>query len=395
MAHSHARTRLVAGVMTGTSLDGADAAVVRVDGSGLAMRARVLGSWSGGLGGAGEGLRRAAAGERLTALEFGKLGRALALACAEALRAAMNAAGVGRVGSVAAHGQTVAHEPPVSVQVLNGSVLAREVGAPVVFDLRAADLAAGGEGAPITPIADAVLFGGGDAGRVVVNLGGFVNATVLPTGRLGDAGYAERVKAFDVCACNHVLNRAAVRGWGSAFDEGGARAAGAEPVSGAVDAVAAVLRGQAERTGAGRSLGRTDEAHATLDGLLASHDAAAVARSSAEAIAAVVVDRIADAVRAGAGVVLAGGGARNAALAGAIGRRAEELGGAVVLSDELGVGVSEREAAAMAVLGALCADGAAITLPGVTGCGAPAPIAGVWAPDPTGSGGAPKGMVER
>ncbi|MHC5002661.1 MAG: anhydro-N-acetylmuramic acid kinase, partial [Planctomycetota bacterium] len=74
-------------------------------------------------------------------------------------------------------------------------------------------------------------------------------------------------------------------------------------------------------------------------------------------------------------IVLAGGGVRNAALVGAL---AASTAPPVVLADAAGVPADGREAAAMAVLGALCADGVPVTLPSVTGCRAPAPLAGSW-----------------
>ena len=123
----------------------------------------------------------------------------------EVLHAALEA----RADLVVAHGQTVFHAPPASWQLLNAAPIARAVRAPVVFDLRQADLAAGGQGAPITPLADWIMLrahGPAAAGRAIVNLGGFCNVTILPSG----AG-PEGVRGMDVCPCNHLLDGVARR----------------------------------------------------------------------------------------------------------------------------------------------------------------------------------------
>ncbi len=105
-----------------------------------------------------------------------------------------------------------------------------------------------------------------------------------------------------------------------------------------------------------------------------------LAATAVQAVGTVIADSV-----SAAGVddvIVAGGGARNRTLVDVLRRR---LPVPIRLSDELGVPVTVREALAMAVLGALCADGVPITLPRVTGCRAPAPVAGVWTIGATGS----------
>jgi anhydro-N-acetylmuramic acid kinase len=120
----------------------------------------------------------------------------------------------------------------------------------------------------------------------------------------------------------------------------------------------------------GRSLGTGDESFAWVEETrsLSGDDAAATA---CEAIGRV----IGESLRGFATVLLAGGGARNRALVAAIGRHA----GRVRLIDEFGIAATHREAIEFAVLGALCEDRVAITLPAVTGVPEPAPISGAWA----------------
>jgi len=350
--------RVVVGVMTGTSLDGIDTVVARIEGVGLRMRARLLLHRSDALGPVADGLRRAAAQEPLNAGELACLALQLGERLAEAIEAARIEAGVGVPDLVAVHGQTIVHKPPVSWQLVNPAPIATRLGCPVVFDLRQADLAAGGQGAPITPLADWVLFREASTRRAVVNLGGFCNASIV-TPDLDD------VLGFDVCVCNLVLDAVARAALGASYDQDGRAARSGLSDREAVDALRATL--DAQRS-ARRSLGTGDEAVAWVTEHAQRLSGADLAASAVAAIggcinAAVTEHDVKD-------IVLAGGGARNLALA-------EAIHGAV-LSDQLGVPIEAREALAMAVLGAMCADGVPITLPQVTGCRAPAPVAGTW-----------------
>ena len=386
------RVRIVAGCMTGTSIDGIDVAVAEIIGSGLALRVRLLASVSmeldGRQGPLAAELRQIAEQVPLAAGQVADVSRRFALLHADAVRAAAAKAQV-RLDLVVPHGQTVFHRPPVSWQMFSPAVLARELGVPVVCDLRAADLAAGGQGAPITPLADWVMFrnvregageavGGGasEGATAVINLGGFANFTVLPPGG------PERICAGDICACNHVLDQLARGRLGAAFDRDGAAA-----MAGRADAVRgaeleAICGAQAR---GGRSLGTGDEVQRWIDRALASElSGPDLCATACGAIGAVIGRAVAGAA-AGSGadlgaVLLFGGGARNAAVAEAIGRVVFEAGGRVRAGESTGVGAGEREALAMAVLGALCQDRVAITLPQVTGLppGVAAPVAGVW-----------------
>ena len=235
-------------------------------------------------------------------------------------------------------------------------------------DLRQSDLAAGGRGAPITPLADRVLFGQDGVARLIVNLGGFCNVTVLSQPR-SQKGAAEGFDGFDLCACNHVLDQVARETLGAEYDAGGRAAARGKPHSGALASLAALLARQCDER---RSLGTGDEP----TGWVAAHrgrvPADDLAATAVEAVAATIADALGslDADE----VIIAGGGTQNAALVDALRHR---ISRPVRLSDALGVPAKAREAMAMAVLGALCADGVPITLPRITGC-QEATVAGSW-----------------
>jgi len=285
------------------------------------------------------------------------------------------------------HGQTVFHQPPISWQLANPAPIAKQFSCPIVSDLRQADLAAGGQGAPITPIADWIFFRDERKRRAIVNLGGFCNVTILPatnadassspSPRTGTSSCRSTpddlsgIRGFDVCACNQVLDAVARAALHKPFDEDGAAARRGRAKPHAARTLMKALNQQ--RTGR-RSLGTGDEStHWVNNQLQAGWSGEDIACSAAHAIARC----IAEALRAHDidEIVLAGGGARNLALTDAI---ADASNVTVIRSDGLGVPIDAREAMAFAILGALCADGVPITLPQVTGCAEPAPISGVW-----------------
>ncbi len=340
--------------MSGTSLDGIDAAAARIEGRGYGLRARLIDHRRDGLGELGTALRGAAAQAPVTSGELAGLALALGRRYAEVIGPL---AVRRRPDLIAAHGQTIVHRPPVSWQLLNAAPIAERLGCPVVSNLRQGDLARGGQGAPITPIADWVLFARDGCRRAVVNLGGYCNVTLLGPrtdgARPGASGPA--VEGFDVCACNQVLDGVARRALGVPYDEGGRSAASGRPDPRAAAVLSAVLE---EQRRSGRSLGTGDEASGWVSAFAGRLAPADLAASAVEAVARCIAGAL---VPHGPDeVILAGGSARNAALLQALHRHADLP---CMTSDTLGVPVEAREALAMAVLGALLADGAPITPP--------------------------------
>ncbi|MDX2117933.1 MAG: anhydro-N-acetylmuramic acid kinase [Planctomycetota bacterium] len=371
--------RVVVGCMTGTSLDGIDAAIVEIHGRGLAMQARFIAGASRPLGTCAAALRRLAdqqpitSGEIATALhEFAAPHVAAIQEAIRANGAASNTANLS-LDLICVHGQTVYHKPPVSWQAMQPAPIARAFGVPVVFDLRAADLAAGGQGAPITPLADAVLFGDPSSARAVLNLGGFANFTVLPAAA---AQSPHTIRGGDICACNQLLDAVARTALGAAFDDGGAIASSGSPDAALLTQLTDIL---ARQSSGGRSLGTGDE----LMDWVAAHASAApatLAATATHAIAKTISQRLRDECdRAGVtaldAVIVAGGSVRHRPLMDAIARG---TGARVVTSEAFGVPAAFREAACFAVLGALCQDRVPITLPQVTGCAERAPVSGTW-----------------
>lgn len=368
-------TRLVVGCMTGTSLDGLDVALVELTGRGWEMRVRLVRTLSRPLGALGEALRRFARQEPLSAGAIAALNRDFSALHADAIAEII---GRDMADVVAVHGQTVYHAPPLTWQLLEPAIIARRLGAPVVSNLRAADAAAGGQGAPITPIADYILFRDAKERRAVLNLGGFCNYTNLPpAGARADHFKAlDGIEAGDICACNHALDGLSRRLFNLAFDEGGSHA-----LRGRVDEAcfARFVEIFERQSGLARSLGTEDDlariladaAGAGRGGAVATDQRCNLLRSACAAVAAAAVNRIGAADR----LILAGGGVLNKALLGEFQKRARCP---VNRSDDLGVPAPSREAVAMAVLGALCEQRIPITLPQVTKLSGPAPVAGSW-----------------
>lgn len=357
--------------MTGTSIDALDVALVAVEGRGLEMRASLVRTRTRPLGPLAAPLRRLAAQEPLSAGAIVGLAHELAAVHVATIRDLL---GGEPADLVAVHGQTVFHAPPLSWQLLNPASIAHALRAPVVFDLRAADLAAGGQGAPITPLADYVLFRDDTETRAIVNFGGYCNFTLLPRGREAAHG---AIRGSDICACNQLLDGLARALFDEPFDAAGQHASAGHICPAARDALVELLQRQAN---AGRSLGTGDEPTGWIDRFRNECRAEDLARSACDAMASVIVatvKRIASEIP-GARVdayVLAGGGVKNRALYEAL---ASRCAGRVCPTDMLGVPAAYREAVGIAVLGALCQDRVPITLPAITGVPRPAPLAEAW-----------------
>ncbi|MBX3355975.1 MAG: anhydro-N-acetylmuramic acid kinase [Phycisphaeraceae bacterium] len=358
------RTRRVIGAMSGTSLDGLDLALVEIEGEGLAMRARLIRGRSASLGALEPRLRAAATEAPLRAREFAELGRDFALLHAQECE---RLAGGERVDLISAHGQTILHAPPLSWQLLQPQPIAAALKCRVICDLRSADLAEGGQGAPLTPLADWILFRNAQP-RVIINLGGFANATGLPSANEPAEQALAAIRGADFCACNQWLDLAARRMLGEPFDRDGASAEQGEACPAITGRLVASLTAMTAR---GRSLGTGDELDRVLN-LVAPSATSTPPRSVAQNALASMTRAMGEAIARGVRTlapdaedwVLAGGGSRNRALLRAI---TKSSGRTVVTSDTLGIPIELREAVCWAVLGALAEDGVPISLPQITG----------------------------
>lgn len=343
-------SRTAVGIMTGTSLDAVDVCGLQLQGHGLGMMAEYLGHASLPLGTLAAPLRSLAEDHPMPASLIAELRRTLGELCGEAV-ASLN---LDSIDLIAVHGQTVHHSPPESWQLIDPFPIAQRFHARVATDLRGLDRAAGGSGAPITPVADWILHRG-DTRRAIVNLGGFINCTILPPNESSDP--MQHIQGFDICPCNHLLDTVARIAIGMPYDDGGALALSGSPCMEQVQPITHHLLSLHSES---RSLGSGDECITFVPDILHAIGPADAAATFCAAIgatlAAVLPPTTAEVM------LLAGGGTRNAALVEAI---------TTLNNDEIAIGQlahgDEREAASMAVLAALAEDHVPITLPQITG----------------------------
>ena len=382
---------VVVGLMSGTSADGVDAACCRLAGRGSSVRCDVLGTAATPYpGSVAAELRRP---EDLHAPDVARLSALVGSAFADAALAAIAAAGLERtdVALVGSHGQTIWHDPRgarggvgCTLQIGEAAEIAERTGLPVWHDFRPADVAAGGEGAPLVPYVDWVLFTLADRWTVCLNLGGIANVTLLPPA----AGIAD-VVAFDTGPGNMALDHLAERLLGRTHDEGGEASA-----TGKVDGsrLAAALADPYFSLPAPKSTGRehfggawTEEMLGPLEGL-----SDADIRGRLATAAAVTVESIARAleghastphVPAGARVLVSGGGRRNRALMEGLARRLAPR--EVLPVDEAGLNGDHKEAVAFAILAYESAQGSAVAMPGATGARHPARLGKLALPAPS------------
>jgi anhydro-N-acetylmuramic acid kinase len=259
---------------------------------------------------------------------------------------------------VAVHGQTIAHYPAehATLQIGDASRVALEIGAPAIDDFRSADVALGGQGAPLVPFADHLLFAS-LAPVAVLNLGGIANVTCIPTDR------AEDVTAFDTGPGNMVIDQLARKGGNELDRDGAAGARGRVHESALANALAHPYFARA----APKSTGREEFGAPFAQQLLAHvRDGGGSLDDAIATATALTVESVARALDGGPWreLIVAGGGARNPTLVDRLRARTRLP---VRLTDELGIPSEAREAVAFAVLGAYRLRGEPNTLPKCTG----------------------------
>jgi anhydro-N-acetylmuramic acid kinase len=218
------KVKLAIGLMSGTSLDGVDAALVEIRGDGLTTRVRLLShihrSYPPHLQKRLLGVSEPAGGSTQEVCRLNVLvGEAFAQAALSVCRKAKTApVSISFVGS---HGQTIGHLPEdhATLQIGEPAVIVERTGILTVADFRARDLAAGGCGAPLVPYVDYLLFRHPRISRGLLNLGGIANLTVVPAG-----AKAEEVQAFDTGPGNMVIDALARHFRLGPFDQGGKKA---------------------------------------------------------------------------------------------------------------------------------------------------------------------------
>lgn len=378
--------------MSGTALDGISAAVVRFTENGAGITPELLAF-----------LSRPYTPEQRTLLagalvgvsprEYARLDFELGGWLAAAATAAIAEAGVARadIRAIASHGHTVWHDPPTATwQFGQPAVIAERTGVSVISGFRTRDMAAGGQGAPLVPIADAMLFGAADHWRALQNIGGIGNVTVVPPSANGRE--LASVRAFDTGPGVVVIDALVRKLYeDKSFDEGGARARAGTAIKGVADTL---LEHPYFAAWPPKSTGRELYTRGYFETFIAmckgkkptctSEDIIATAVLLTAGSIALAFERfIPEPV---AEVVLSGGGAKNPALVEAIER---ELAGvtasgsfqarSVVTFDHLFFDGEAKEAVAFAFLGWLHLAGRAGNVPSATGARGPR-VLGTYTP---------------
>jgi anhydro-N-acetylmuramic acid kinase len=377
---------IVAGVMSGTSADGIDVALVRV---GEGRRARGRGSVRFQLLGYADfpypkevrkAVLAAMNASRARVADLARLNFFLAELYGEAVLATEKKFRV-RAELVGCHGQTIYHQGEAEVflgrklavtwQTGEGSVVAARVGVPVVSDFRPADLAAGGKGAPLVPFLDYLLYRDQHVGRIAQNIGGIANLTAIPSGAA-----PKDVVAFDTGPGNMVIDAVTEQLFGQAYDRDG-RIASAGTVVERV--LTAMLREPFFRQKPPKTAGREEFGREFVRRFLGSCGRASKTDVVATATA-LTARSIAHAIRMLPAkglttyheMIVSGGGSNNARLLAMLADEVRPLGLTVRLSDDFGVPSTAKEATAFALLAYETWNGRPSSVPSATGAKWPA-----------------------
>jgi anhydro-N-acetylmuramic acid kinase len=354
----------IAGIMSGTSLDGIDVAVVEFPALRTLkfysvpypknIRARLL----------------AVSNANTHTAEISRLNFELGELYAKAVKRA------GRVDLVGCHGQTIYHEGRRNtLQIGEAAVIAERIGVPVISNFRARDIAAGGQGAPLVPYVDYLLFRHPRRARVALNIGGIANITVIPP-----RAKPEDVIAFDTGPGNMVIDALAKEATGGKqnYDRGGRIAA-----RGTLDRklLAELLRDPYYRKHPPKSAGREQYGVEFIQRLKASGNSLEDLIATATVLTAATIAHGITSVRAGhapaaqTDLIVSGGGVHNPQIMAHLSALLPEV--AVATSDDFGVDADAKEAIAFAVLAYETWRGRPSNLPSATGARRSVPLGNV------------------
>jgi len=393
------RSMIVAGVMSGTSADGVDVALCRIATrkDRLSPHIRLLGMKSFAYPKAVRAeVLALMAGEKRSTADLGRMNWRLGAIYADCVAAASEQVGA-KPALVGCHGQTIHHETlPTRFlgaavrstwQIGEAAAIAERLRCPVVNDFRPADLAAGGQGAPLVPMLDWCLFRSSRVSRVLQNIGGIANLSVIPAGASVD-----RLIAFDSGPGNMVIDQTMQTLFGRRFDRNGAVARQGR----VLDKVAArILRQPYFSAPPPKSCGREEFGAVFTQSFLAlcrksrGSDADCVATATA-LTATSILDAYqrfaapllkAEAPDAPIEFCVAGGGAHNRTLMEMLRTGLAPLRVKLRSSEELGVPAQAKEAVAFALLAWLTWQRLPSNVPSATGASRPVVLGKITSPD--------------
>lgn len=367
------------GLMSGTSIDAIDAALVDIDGAGrvrLDLYAEY--PYPPALAAALHAARRQA--ETLALDQLYRLDLRVAEAFADAALELLQVAGVEPVSirAIGSHGQTLCHHPDpaarYTVQVGDPNVIAARTGIATVADLRRMDVAVGGEGAPLAPAFHAHALRDPALCRAIVNIGGIANVTLLDPA-------SEAVTGFDTGPGNALMDDWTRAHRGEAYDADGRWAGSAAPDTDLLAALSAdpyFARRPPKSTG--REYFNSGWLARHIDALPVRPEPAVVQATLLQLTARTIARAITENTSATAEVYVCGGGAYNAALMRAIAGTLD--GSKVTTTAALGIAPNAVEAMTFAWLAHRRVEGLTGNLPSVTGAARSAVLGGLYLPPP-------------
>lgn len=356
------RPMTVAGIMSGTSADGIDVALVRIVATTPTPRIKLLAHYAADYPAA---LRKAVVASmnasRISTAELARLNWRLGIAYAEAVRNALKEHPA-KLDLIGCHGQTIYHQGKAenyagrqiacTWQLGEPALIASEIGVPVVSNFRPADMAAGGQGAPLVSLLDSMLFVDAKRTRVLQNIGGIGNLSAIPPG-----AEPNQLIAFDTGPGNMVIDSLAARLFDKNFDRDGRIAARGRVIEAVVSTV---LRGSYFRHKPPKSAGREQfGSEFTAAFLRACRKAGGSAEDAVATATALTADSITLAFdrfiqpkifNTPVDFIISGGGSRNRTLMTMLRHRLESRGCRIMSSDKVGIPSQAKEAMAFALL---------------------------------------------
>jgi anhydro-N-acetylmuramic acid kinase len=359
--------RTAIGLMSGTSMDGIDVALLRTDGRGFIERGPFLGvAYDAGFR---ERLKRALdlarplSDRSARPNELREIEIELTQRHEDAVTAFLQKFGLasGDIDVLGFHGQTVLHRPDdaLTIQIGDGELLAERTGIPVVYDMRANDMLHGGQGAPLVPAYHAALAGRfQQEGQTVcfVNIGGISNLTYI--------GVDGRIAAFDSGPGNTLIDQWVEMQTGKTYDPGGEIAGRGQVVA---DIAARYLGSPFFQGNIRRSLDRGDF-KPLVDGEASLEDGA---RTLAHVAAASIVKSAGYLPESPSVYIVCGGGRLNGTIMAEFADMAGKRGSAVMSAEQAGFDGDAMEAEAWAYLAVRSLEGLPLTYPGTTGVSQP------------------------
>ncbi len=351
----------VIGLMSGTSLDGIDAALCEISGSGATLEVELLDFTCLPLENDLKARIMRAADNSCDVRDLARLNTVLGEEFARAAQHLIEKHG--RVDLIGSHGQTVCHLPDegVTLQIGESAIITARTGVDVVADFRVADIAQGGQGAPLVPYVDWVLLRSETKNRVALNIGGIANATILPANCA-----LERVRAWDTGPGNMVIDACAQALFGVAYDKNGELAAKGNSASWFYGDMARLHPFFAQKPP--KSAGREEFGAAFAAGF---HTLNRDPHDIVAEVTWITAHSIANSLRDESGfgedfeLIVSGGGAYNLTLLQML--RDELPGAQITRSDEFGIRADAKEAMAFAILASETLSGVATNVPGATG----------------------------